>query len=197
MLTPASSLDRREVVVRLLARRDGLLVITGLGSPTYDVHAAGDHKGNYYLWGAMGSAALIGLGLAQAQPDRTVVVITGDSEQLMGLGGLATIAVSNPKNLVVIVIDNNHFGETGMQMSHTGYGLDLATVAQSCGFAETRTVRDMAGVEEVARALKSPASGARFYAIKVKAENPPRSLPPRDAVHIKNRFRAHLGLGTI
>jgi thiamine pyrophosphate-dependent acetolactate synthase large subunit-like protein len=193
----ASLLDRREVVARLLAQREGLLVVTGLGSPTYDVHAAGDHDGNFYLWGAMGSAALIGLGLAQAQPDRKVVVITGDGEQLMGLGGLATIAVSNPDNLVVIVIDNNHFGETGMQMSHTGHGLDLATVAQSCGFAEARTVRDMAGVEEVARALHSLSSGARFYAIKVKPENPPRSLPLRDAVHIKNRFRAHLGLGTI
>jgi thiamine pyrophosphate-dependent acetolactate synthase large subunit-like protein len=197
MLKSTSSLDRREVVARLLARRDGLLVVTGLGSPTYDVHAAGDHAGNYYLWGAMGSAALIGLGLAQAQPNRTVVVITGDGEQLMGLGGLATIAVSNPSNLVIVVIDNNHFGETGMQMSHTGHGLDLASVAQSCGFAEARTVSDMAGVEEVARALHEPASGARFFAIKVKAENPPRSLPPRDAVHIKNRFRAHLGLGTI
>ena len=197
MLKSTSSIDRREVVARLLAKRDGLLVVTGLGSPTYDVHAAGDHAGNYYLWGAMGSAALIGLGLAQAQPDRTVVVITGDGEQLMGLGGLATIAVSNPSNLVVVVIDNNHFGGTGMQMSHTGHGLDLATVAQSCGFAEARTVRDMAGVEEVARALHSPASGARLFAIKVKAENPPRSLPPRDAVHIKNRFRGHLGLGTI
>jgi thiamine pyrophosphate-dependent acetolactate synthase large subunit-like protein len=115
----------------------------------------------------------------------------------MGLGGLATIAVSNPSNLVVVVIDNNHFGETGMQMSHTGHGLDLASVAQSCGFAEARTVSDMAGVEEVARRLHSPASGARFFAIKVKAENPPRSLPPRDAVHIKNRFRAHLGFETI
>jgi thiamine pyrophosphate-dependent acetolactate synthase large subunit-like protein len=197
MLKSTSSLDRREVVARLLARRDGLLVVTGLGSPTYDVHAAGDHAGNYYLWGAMGSAALIGLGLAQAQPDRTVVVITGDGEQLMGLGGLATIAVSNPDNLAIVVIDNNHFGETGMQMSHTGYGLDLASVAQSCGFAEARMVSDMAGVEEVARALHSPASGARFFAIKVKAQNPPRSLPSRDAVHIKNRFRAHLGLGTI
>jgi thiamine pyrophosphate-dependent acetolactate synthase large subunit-like protein len=197
MLKSTSSLDRREVVARLLARRDGLLVVTGLGSPTYDVHAAGDHAGNYYLWGAMGSAALIGLGLAQAQPDRTVVVITGDGEQLMGLGGLATIAVSNPDNLVIVVIDNNHFGETGMQMSHTGHGLDLASVAQSCGFAEARTVSDMAGVEEVARALHSRGSSARFFAIKVKAENPPRSLPSRDAVHIKNRFRAHLGLGTI
>jgi thiamine pyrophosphate-dependent acetolactate synthase large subunit-like protein len=197
MLKSTSSLDRREVVARLLARRDGLLVVTGLGTPTYDVHAAGDHAGNYYLWGAMGSAALIGLGLAQAQPDRTVVVITGDGEQLMGLGGLATIAVSNPNNLVIVVIDNNHFGETGMQMSHTGHGLDLASVAQSCGFAEARTVHDMAGVEEVARALHAPSSGTRFFAIKVKAENPPRSLPSRDAVHIKNRFRAHLGLGTI
>ena len=193
----ASLLDRREVVARLLAQREGLLVITGLGSPTYDVHAAGDHDGNFYLWGAMGSAALIGLGLAQTQPDRSVVVITGDGEQLMGLGGLATIAVSNPKNLVVVVIDNDHFGETGMQTSHTGHGLDLASVAQSCGFAETRTVRDMVGVEQVARALDSRSSGARFYAIKVKLENPPRSLPLRDAVQIKNRFRAHLGLGTI
>lgn len=193
----ASLLDRREVVARLLARREGLLVVTGLGSPTYDVHAAGDHDGNFYLWGAMGSAALIGLGLAQAQPDRNVVVITGDGEQLMGLGGLATIAISNPRNLVVVVIDNDHFGETGMQTSHTGHGLDLASVAQSCGFAEARTARDMAGLEQVARALDLRSSGARFFVIKVKPENPPRSLPLRDAVHIKNRFRAHLGLGTI
>src|SRR5262249_9636688 len=113
MAMAASSLDRREVVAHLLRRRDGLLVVTGLGSPTYDVHAAGDHDANFYLWGAMGSAALIGLGLAQAQPDRTVVVITGDGEQLMGLGGLATIAVANPGNLAIVVIDNNHFGETG------------------------------------------------------------------------------------
>jgi thiamine pyrophosphate-dependent acetolactate synthase large subunit-like protein len=197
MATTPSALDRREVVARLLARRDGLLVVTGLGSPTYDVHAAGDHDGNYYLWGAMGAAALIGLGLAQAQPDRTIVVLTGDGEQLMGLGGLATIAVSNPQNLVIVVIDNNHFGETGMQLSHTGHGLDLAAVAQSCGFKEARVVRDMKGVEEIARALHAPTSGARFFVIKVKAENPPRSLPSRDAVHIKNRFRAHLGLGTM
>src|SRR5436853_5399639 len=128
-----SALERRTAVARLLSQRGDSLVVTGLGSPTYDVHAAGDHDGNYYLWGAMGSAALVGLGLAQAQPDRTVVVLTGDGEQLMGLGGLATIAVSNPHNLVIVVIDNNHFGETGMQMSHTGYGLDLATMAQSCG----------------------------------------------------------------
>src|SRR5262249_57703679 len=113
----ADSLDRRAAVAALLKDRSELLVIAGLGSPAYDLHAAGDSDANFYLWGAMGGAALIGLGLAQAQPDRTVLALTGDGEQLMGLGGLATIAVAKPKNLVVAVIDNGHFGETGMQPS--------------------------------------------------------------------------------
>jgi thiamine pyrophosphate-dependent acetolactate synthase large subunit-like protein len=187
-------LDRRAAVAELLKDRGGLLVVSGLGSPTYDVHAAGDTEANYYLWGAMGSAALIGLGLAQARPDRTVLVITGDGEQLMGLGGLATIAVARPKNLSVVVIDNGHFGETGMQTSHTGRGLDLASVASACGFSETAAVKDMAGVEELRRRLRRRGEGPRLFVLKVEPENPPRSLPPRDAVFLKNRFRAHLGL---
>ena len=187
-------LDRRAAVAALLKDRGGLLVVSGLGSPTYDVHAAGDTEANYYLWGAMGSAALIGLGLAQAQPDRDVLVITGDGEQLMGLGGLATIAVARPKNLSVVVIDNGRFGETGMQTSHTGRGLDLASVASACGFSETATVKDMAGVEELRRRLGGRGEGPRLFVLKVEPENPPRSLPPRDAAFLKNRFRAHLGL---
>lgn len=190
------TLDRRAVVARLLRERDdSLLVVTGLGSPSYDVHAAGDHDGTYYLWGAMGAAALVGLGLAQARPDRVVLVITGDGEQLMGLGGLATVAVAAPRNLIIVVLDNHHFGETGMQRSHTGLGLDLAAVAGACGFAQAREITDAAGVEEVARAIGEPAAGPRFFAVKVRAENLPRSLPPRDAVHVKNRLRGHLGLG--
>jgi thiamine pyrophosphate-dependent acetolactate synthase large subunit-like protein len=186
-------LDRRQAVASLLEDRDGLLVVCGLGSPSYDVHAAKDHDGNYYLWGAMGSAALLGLGLAQAQPDRIVAVITGDGEQLMGLGGLATIAVAKPGNLVIIVIDNGHFGETGMQKSHTGHGIDIAKVAEACGI-EARLVEGEAALEEARAALHSKADGPRLFVVRVKAENAPRSLPIRDAVHLKNRFRAHLGL---
>lgn len=170
-----------------------MLVVTGLGSPTYDVHAAGDHDGNYYLWGAMGGAALIGLGLAQAQPDKHVVVITGDGEQLMAFGSLATIAVAKPRNLDIVVIDNHHFGETGMQTSHTGRGVDLATIAATCGFAATRTVSTLGEVEVLADTLRTPAAGPRLFVIKVAADSPPRSMPSRDAVYIKNRFRAHLG----
>jgi len=188
------ALDRRAAVAALLGDRGDLLVVTGLGSPSYDVHAAGDTDANYYLWGAMGAAALVGLGLAQAQADRTVLVITGDGEQLMGLGGLATIAVARPKNLVIAVVDNGHFGETGMQESHTARGIDLAAVAAACGFVDTRRIDDMAGVEAARGALHRPADGPRLFLLKVKAENLPRSMPARDAVHLKNRFRARLGL---
>lgn len=186
-------LARREAVAALLRHRRDALVVTGLGSPTYDVHAAGDRDANYYLWGAMGGAALVGLGLAQAQPDKCVLVITGDGEQLMAFGGLATIAVASPRNLAIAVIDNHHFGETGMQISHTGHGIDFAKVAASCGFAAAATLRTKAEIDKLAKTLAGPAKGPRLYVIKVAAENPPRSLPSRDAVFIKNRFRAHLG----
>lgn len=195
MATPTSSaLGRRAVVARLLENRGETLVVTGLGSATYDVHAAGDHDANYYLWGAMGGAALVGLGLAQAQASRRVLVITGDGEQLMAFGALATIAVARPPNLDIVVIDNQHFGETGMQASHTGHGVDLARVAEVCGFAATGTIVAEAELAALAETLKGAARGPRLFVVRVAAENPPRSLPSRDAVYVKNRFRAHLGL---
>lgn len=193
MVTP---LDRRAVVAELLRDRGDLLVVTGLGSASYDVHAAGDDPRTYYLWGAMGSAALVGLGLAQAQLDRRVLVITGDGEQLMGLGGLATIAIARPANLCIVVIDNGHFGETGMQTSHTGFGLRLDEVASACGFPRVDHAVTMDDVAALRDLLHAPQTGPHLAVVSVKAENLPRSLPPRDAVHIKNRFRATLGLAT-
>ena len=188
--TKDATLARRDAVKALLAERNNLLVVTGLGSPSYDVHAAGDRDDNYYLWGAMGGAALVGLGLAQAQPTKRVLVITGDGEQLMAFGSLATIAVAKPRNLVIAVIDNGRYGETGMQTSHTGHGLDLAKVAASCGFIRTATLTRLDEVEKVALEI---GDGPSFFVIKVAADSPPRSMPPRDAVFIKNRFRAALG----
>lgn len=187
------AMDRREAVKRLLAARDGALVVTGLGSPSYDVHAVGDADHNYYLWGAMGGAALVGLGIAQAQPNKRVMVITGDGEQLMAFGSLATISVAAPRNLDLIVLDNQHFGETGMQSSHTGRGIDFSTVAAACGFAETKRLHRLEEVDALCETLRKPAQGPRLFVLKIKAENLPRSLPPRDATFIKNRFRAHLG----
>jgi len=189
----SAALHRREVVKALLAQRGDALVVAGLGSTAWDCAAAGDSPLTFPLWGAMGAAAMVGLGLAIAQPARRVLVITGDGEMLMGLGSLATIGVQSPRNLAIVVIDNERYGETGMQTSHTGHGIDFDKVAAACGFASTRTVSTLREVEDLAETLRSPSKGPRFFVIKVAAENPPRSLPSRDAVYIKNRFRAHLG----
>ena len=185
-------LDRRADVSALLADRGETLVVTGLGSATYDVMAAGDHDGNYYLWAAMGSAATVGLGLAKARPDRSVLVVTGDGELMMGFGALATIAVCSPPNLSIAVLDNGHFGETGMQESHAGRGVAIDRVAAELGFAWTACITEMAQVDEL-RTRIADRSGCKLAVIKIKPENPPRVLPPRDGVFIKNRFRAALG----
>lgn len=188
-----TGLDRREAVRVLLETREDWLLVTGLGSPSYDAFAAGDHPGNFYLWGAMGGAALVGLGLALAQPERPVVALTGDGEQLMGLGGLATIAAKAPPNLSIVVLDNGRFGETGMQVSHPGLGLNLARVAQAMGFPDVREVGDLDGVAAL-RGTIAATGGPRLATLRITAENPPRALPARDGVYLKNRLREHLGL---
>jgi thiamine pyrophosphate-dependent acetolactate synthase large subunit-like protein len=196
--SPADSpLERRAAVAALLEGRGPLLVVTGLGSPSYDVFAAGDHDANFYLWGAMGSAALVGLGLALAQPGRPVAVVTGDGEQLMGLGGLATIAVRKPGNLSLVVLDNGHFGETGMQRSHTGLGLDLHRVAAAAGFPQSVELVTLDQIGAFRPALQRLEGGPRFATVRIAPSQPPRALPARDGTHLKNRFRAHLGLPPI
>ena len=195
MDTTASSprASRRAFVSRLLAATPDALVITGLGSAAYDVFAAGDRDRNYYLWGAMGGAASMGLGLALAQPDQSVVVITGDGEQLMGIGSLGTIAVKQPQNLTIVVLDNGHYGETGMQRSHSSLGTDLVAVAKGFGIADAFATGTLEGSDDIARRVNARA-GTVFAQVFVEVEELPRALPPRDGPYIKNRFRAALGL---
>lgn len=192
-MTNRPGLDRRAVVRALVESRDDLLVIAGLGSSAYDLFAAGDHDGNFYLWGAMGSAAIMGLGLALAQPEKKVLVITGDGEQLMAMGSFATIGVQQPPNLTLVVLDNGHFGETGMQESHTTAGIDLAGIAASSQFAWAETVQDEAGVRAVAERI-ARTGGPGFARIMISADKPERALPTRDGVYLKNRVRQYLGL---
>jgi thiamine pyrophosphate-dependent acetolactate synthase large subunit-like protein len=187
-------LERRAAMATLLADRDdNLLVIPGLGSTAWDAAAAGDNDHNFYLWGAMGGAAMIGLGLALSQPRRRVAVITGDGEMLMGLGSLATIGIQQPRNLAVIVFDNGVYGETGMQPSHTQGGVDLIAVAGACGVATCLDVRDGDALAGLAQRLKS-LDGTLFARVLIGPEEPPRVLPLRDGVALKERFRAALGI---
>ena len=185
--------NRRAFVARLLAAVPDALVVTGLGSAAYDVFAAGDRDQNYYLWGAMGGAAPLGLGIALAQPDKSVVVITGDGEQLMGIGTLGTIAVKQPKNLTIVVLDNGHFGETGMQRSHSSLGTDLVAVAKGFGIKAAFATGSLDMCDEIAAGIRGR-DRTTFAQVFIEADEPPRALPPRDGPYIKNRFRAALGL---
>ncbi len=192
-----SALERRAAMATLLAdRKDDLLVVPGLGSTCWDLAAAGDNDRNFYLWGAMGGAAMIGLGLALAQPDKRVLVVTGDGEMLMGLGALATIGVKQPGNLAVVVFDNGHYGETGMQPSHTSAGhTDLVGIAQGCGIGTALDVRDEAGLADLAVRLTGlRGTGPLFARVAIATGEAPRVLPERDGVVLKNRFRAAIGL---
>src|ERR1700689_707054 len=184
-------LDRRDFVAALLADRENLLIVCGLGSATYDVAAAGDHPLNFYLWGAMGGTAMIGLGLALARPDRRVAVLTGDGDMLMGIGSLAPIGVKQPRNLVIVVLDNAHYGETGMQPSATKSGIDLVAVALACRFKQARAVSRIEEAADV-RKLLHAGEGPVLVSARIKEEDVPRVLPIRDGHVIKNRFIAAL-----
>ena len=192
-MSKANLLDRREVVGRLLAERKGAIVVGGLGASTYDLAAAGDHDRNLYLWGAMGGAVMIGLGLALAQPTLPVVVITGDGEMLMGMGSLATVGLQKPANLSIIVLDNEAYGETGGQVSHTAASADLVGVARACGITDSRAISTMAEVEAFALSLQDVTTGPRFASAKIDGANLERVLSSRDGTYILNRIRGSLG----
>jgi thiamine pyrophosphate-dependent acetolactate synthase large subunit-like protein len=187
---PDGTLNRRAVVATLLRDPGDLLVVTGLGAASYDAGAAGDRPLNFYLWGAMGGTAMVGLGLALARPERRVLVLTGDGDMLMGIGSLATIAAAAAPNLAIAVLDNARYGETGSQRSHTGLTTDLAAVAAACGWRATATATGMADVAALTSRLRHE---ALFAVIRISAAEEPRHLPPRDGGHLSDRFRRALG----
>lgn len=186
-----TAIPRREAVRRLLTDRGSLVVVTGLGASAYDVAATGDSPLDFPLWGAMGGAAMVGLGLAIAQPSRPVVVVTGDGEMLMGVGSFATIGVEQPANLRIVVLDNERFGETGNQRTHTASGADLAGIARASGIADTRTITTLAEVDTL-RADLHRLAGPLVAVLKIGADPEPKALPPRDGPYLAHRMREAL-----
>lgn len=198
----AATLQRRPLVKKVLAGADeNLLVIAGLGSANWDITEAGDRPLNMPLWGSMGAPVGMGLGLAIAQPTKRVLVVTGDGDMLMSLGSLATVATQMPDNLAIMVLDNEKFGETGNQATHTsprnngptesGAGTDLALIAKGCGIADVATVREAADVDQLVRDLRTKA-GPIFRLVKVMVEKLDFVMPPQDGAHLKDRFRQAL-----
>ncbi len=188
----AFPLHRRDVAKQILdAGGDDLLIITGLGSTNWDFTAAGDCERIFPLWGAMGGAIPMALGLAMARPDKRVLVATGDAETLMGVGSLATVAVQAPDNLAIAVFDNERYGETGMQTTATAHKADLAAIALGSGIPTAQTVTDQAELDTAMPVILS-APGPSVTVIKIRAEPLPFVLPPKDGAYLKDRFRVAL-----
>ena len=188
----AFPLRRREVAQQILdAGGEDLLMITGLGSTNWDFTAAGDSPSIFPLWGAMGGALSMALGLALAQPDKRILVATGDAEILMALGSFATVAVQAPPNLSIVVFDNERYGETGMQATATAHTADLAAIAAASGIMVTGTIRDQAELDAAVPPILE-GKGPSVHVIKVRAEPLPFVLPPKDGAYLKDRFRVSL-----
>jgi thiamine pyrophosphate-dependent acetolactate synthase large subunit-like protein len=183
-------LERRDAVAKLLGDPGNALFITGLAGAKSDVLEVigADSKKIYPLGGAMGAAAAMALGLALAQPDKKVYCVTGDGELLMNVGTLATISVLNPPNLSILCVDNEHYGETGFQVSHTGLGVDLAKMAEGAGIQAVRTVTDDSDIPAAAQMLRE-SNGTSFVLLKVGASDPPGIVRSRDAALNKSWFR--------
>ena len=184
-------MDRRALVARLLDDRGDLMVVTSLGSATYDVAACGDHSLNFYIWSGLGCTPAVGLGLALARPHRRVAVFTGDGDVLMGLGSLATIGVKQPTNLSIVCLDNGHYSATGMQPSATSAGIDLAQAAAACQL-RIEAVSDLSRADEL-RALLHSGRGPIFIHARVDADDQKRIFPSRDGLAIKHRFMQAAG----
>jgi len=185
-------LDRIQAVPALVGNHEDFLIVTGLAGTARDIAALTDDGNHIYtLAGAMGAAAMMGFGLALAQTERRVLVVTGDGELLMNVGALATIAVANPPNLSIVCVDNGHYGETGYQKSHTSLGVDLEKMAIGAGIKATRTVTREDQIVDAARFIRET-NGTAFVCLRVKATNPPSYRRLLDPAACRNRFRSAL-----
>lgn len=185
-------LDRCTAVPALIGSHQDFLIVTGLAGTSRDLAAlTGDGPHLYTMAGAMGAACMTGFGLALAQPDKRVLVVTGDGELLMNVGALAAIAVTNPPNLSIVCVDNGHYGETGYQKSHTALGTDLAKMAAAAGIKSTRTVTTEDEIEAASQLIRQ-GNGTSFVLLRVKPTDPPSYKRLMDADACRVRFRMNL-----
>jgi thiamine pyrophosphate-dependent acetolactate synthase large subunit-like protein len=176
-------MDRMDATRAVLAAAGDALIVSNLGSNTYDLHALGHRPGNFYMWGAMGLTASVGLGLALARPSRRVLVLDGDGSLLMNLGCLATAAAQAPANLVHVVWVNGLWQETGGQRIATADAADLAAIGRGAGL---RQVLEADDPEALRRALLTALAERGPWLLVARIEEA-GSQPPPPVRPIANR----------
>ena len=155
--------DAIELVLRLAGDRP---IVGNLGPTSDELWHAGHRDRNFYTYGNMGLVSSLGLGMALATEEQ-IICLDGDGSLLMNLGTLASIGRERPKNLIVLVYDNEAWGQTGHQMSHTGTGTSLEAAALACGISSTTTVNDLEELEgAITNAMET--DGPHFIVAKIE-----------------------------
>ncbi len=183
--------DRYEASKFVVQNAGKAPIITNLGGASWKLCAAGDRPENLYLRGSMGLTASIGLGLAIALTDRKVIVLDGDGSVLMNLGALCNIADQSPKNLIHIVWDNEQWGETGGQPTHTSGKASLAGIAREAGIEKVAEVAEMEAFKRVVlQALRE--DGPWCIVAKVEDRDKTAKMPQLAGDENLMRFRRSL-----
>lgn len=180
--------SRAQAMAALFEQITDQPVIICNGFPSREAQKIKDRAENFYMIGSMGVTASIGLGLAIAQPNRTVVVFDGDGNVLMGMGTLATIGALKPKNLVHVVFDNEVYGTTGNQPTYSRL-VRLEQVAKSAGYVNVERVWEREDIEYEFKDMLNQ-DGPSFLLIKVneQIEDADRVVP--EPPEITNRFQS-------
>ena len=161
-------MHRFEATKLLLTHVRDEVIVSNLGPTSDDLRHAGHRDRNFYMLGSMGLCSSIALGMAVTVSER-VISLDGDGALLMNLGTIATIGRERPKNLIVVVWDNEEWGQTGHQPSHTAFGTDLEQVARGCGLSRTATVKSLEELDQLfQQALRE--DGPWFIVAKTEEE---------------------------
>ena len=180
-------MKRYHAIQKLMSIVDEKVVIVGNLGPTSDEMRHARHRDkNFYTYGSMGLCSSIALGIALNYSDK-VISFDGDGSVLMNMGTLATIGRENPLNLIVLIWDNEMWGQVGRQVSHTHYQTNLEEIARGCGIKKTITVDNEDDLEKVfVKALSD--DGPYVIVAKIK-ESEYLSVAPVEPEIIAFNFR--------
>lgn len=179
-------MNRAEATRLLCERLHDEVVVANLGQATTELQHAADRALNCYTFGAMGQCSSLALGIALARPDVRVVSLDGDGSLLMNLGVLTTVATQAPKNLAIVVWDNEVHMTTGGQPTATAFRTSLAGVARGAGIEK---VLEPADYEELALAFDRMLSEEGPFFVQVKVDKGyAEGAIFRDLIRYKLRF---------
>lgn len=147
--------------------KDEDLVVTTLGWVAGEWFSLRPRDSNLYQIN-MGMCTPVCLGLALVLPHRRVIALESDGSVLLNLSSVATLANQQPKNLTVIVFDNQCYMATGGLPTATAGPTDLAGIAKAAGIPQSNTVSSREPFEaELNAALER--SGPSYIVAKVEA----------------------------